>query len=261
MRLVDTHAHLNAAAFAPDLDAVIAAALDGLEYVVDVATDRPTTERSLELSARNPRIWSTVGVHPHDAAKYDPAALEALYPLADGPKVVALGEMGLDYHYNFSPPEEQRRVFRHQVVEAVKRGKPVVVHIRDAFPDALSILEEFRPRGVLHCFTGTWEQARTALELGLYISLSGVVTFKNADGLREVAARVPADRLLLETDCPYLTPHPHRNQKRNAPPMVSVTAELVARVRGEPLEQLADSTTRNACRLFGIPVPAGGGRA
>lgn len=256
MRFVDTHAHLNAAAFAPDLDAVIAAALEGLEYVVDVATDKPTAERSLSLSAAHPRIWSTVGVHPHDAARYDEAALESLFALADrSPKVVALGEMGLDYHYNFSPPEDQRRVFRRQVVEAVRRNKPVVVHIREAFDDALAILAGSRPRGVIHCFTGTWAQAQAALELGLYISLSGVVTFKNADGLREVAARAPADRLVLETDCPYLTPHPHRNQKRNAPSMVHVTAELVARVRGETLESLAASTTASACRLFGIPLP------
>lgn len=255
LRFVDTHAHLNSTAFTSDVDAVIETALDGLEFVVDVATDRTTSERSLTLSAQHPRIWSTVGVHPHDAAKYDDAALDSLYALADRPKVVALGEMGLDYHYNFSPADDQRRVFRHQVAEAKKRDKPVVVHIRDAFDDAFTVLGEARPRGVLHCFTGNWEQAQIALELGLFISLSGVVTFKNADGLREVAARVPADRLLLETDCPYLTPHPHRNQKRNAPPMVTVTAALVAQVRGIPLDELALATTTNACTLFGLPLP------
>lgn len=255
MKFVDTHAHLNSAAFLPDVDAIIAQSLEGLEYVVDVATDRPTAERSLEISARNPRVFSTVGVHPHDASKYDDAALEALYPLADRAKVVALGEMGLDYHYNFSPADDQRRVFRHQVGEAVKRDKPVVVHIRDAFDDAFTILSEGKPRGVLHCFTGTWEQAKVALDMGLFISLSGVVTFKNADGLREVAAKVPADRLLLETDCPYLTPHPHRNQKRNAPPMVAVTAALVAQVRGVSLDELAVATTTNACALFRLPLP------
>ena len=258
MKFVDTHAHLNSAAFTPDVDTVISTALEGLEYVIDVATDRPTAERSLSISAKNERIFSTVGVHPHDAAKYDDAALDALYPLADAPKVVALGEMGLDYHYNFSPADDQRRVFRHQVAEAVRRDKPVVVHIREAFDDALAILGEGTPRGVLHCFTGTWEQAQAALALGLYISLSGVVTFKNADGLREVAARVPADRLLLETDCPYLTPHPHRNQKRNAPPMVHVTAALVAQVRGVALPELARTTTTNACALFRLPLPVGG---
>jgi TatD DNase family protein len=257
LRFVDTHAHLNAAAFAPDVDAIVEESLRGLEYVVDVATDRPSCERSLELSRRFERIFSTVGVHPHDASKYDDAALEAMFPLADQPKVVALGEMGLDYHYNFSPPDAQRHVFRRQVLEAVRRSKPVVVHIRDAFDDALAILGESRPAGVLHCFTGTWEQAQAALALGMYISLSGVVTFKNAEGLREVARQVPADRLLLETDCPYLTPHPHRNQKRNAPPMVHVTAELVARTRGVSLDELAGSTTTNACRLFGIPLPGG----
>lgn len=255
MKFVDTHAHLNSAAFAPDVDAIIAQSLEGLAYVVDVATDRPTAERSLAISAKDARIFSTVGVHPHDAAKYDDAALDALYPLADHPKVVALGEMGLDYHYNFSPADDQRRVFRHQVGESVRRDKPVVVHIRDAFDDAFTILSEGRPRGVLHCFTGNWEQAKVALDLGLFISLSGVVTFKNADGLREVAAKVPADRLLLETDCPYLTPHPHRNQKRNAPPMVMVTAALVAQVRGVELADLARSTTTNACTLFRLPLP------
>ena len=254
MRLVDTHAHLNSDAFAPDVDAVVEDALARLAFVVDVGTDRPTSERSLALSKRHDRVWSTVGVHPHDAEKYDEAALVSLFALADDPKVVALGEMGLDYHYDFSPRDHQRRVFERQVREAITRDKPVVVHIREAFDDAIAILGAHRPKGILHCFTGDWPQAQAALAIGLYISLSGVVTFKTAASLREVAAQVPADRLLLETDCPYLTPHPHRSQKRNAPPMVRVTAELVAQVRGVPLEELAQATTTNACRAFGIPM-------
>jgi TatD DNase family protein len=254
VRFVDTHAHLNSTAFTADVDAVAQDALARLAFVVDVGTDRPTSERSLELSARHDRIWSTVGVHPHDADKYDEAALVDLFTLADRPKVVALGEMGLDYHYDFSQRDAQRHVFDRQVREAITRDKPVVVHIREAFDDAIAILGRHRPKGILHCFTGDWPQAERALALGLYISLSGVVTFKNADSLREVAARVPPDRLLLETDCPYLTPHPHRSQKRNAPPMVQVTAALVAQIRGVPLEELASATTTNACRAFGIPM-------
>jgi TatD DNase family protein len=254
--LVDTHAHLNAAAFEPDRDAVVAAALAGLAYVVDVGTDRSSSEASLALSARHDRLYSTVGAHPHDAARHDDRALADLMELADRPKVVALGEMGLDYHYDFSPRPEQRRAFAYQVQEARRRRKPVVVHIRDAFDDAYAILSEGDGvAGVLHCFTGTWEQARWALDRGMYISFSGLVTFKNAGGLRDVAARMPLDRLLLETDSPYLTPHPHRSQKRNAPPMVRVTAELVAGLRGMALADLARETTANACRLLGLPLP------
>lgn len=256
MRFADTHAHINSSAYIQDADEVLTDALARLAFVVDVGTDRLTSERSLALSLAHERVWSTVGVHPHDAARYDEAALREVFALADRPKVVALGEMGLDYHYDFSPREVQRRVFARQVAEAITRDKPVVVHIREAFDDAITILSEQKPRGILHCFTGDWPQAQAALALGLHISLAGVVTFKSAGALREVARRVPADRLLLETDCPYLTPHPHRSQKRNAPPMVRVTAELVAQVRGVSLDELAHHTTTNACRVFGIPMSA-----
>jgi TatD DNase family protein len=256
--LVDTHAHLSSQAFEPDRAAIVAEALSKLVYVVDVGVDLASSKGSLALARSEPRIFATTGVHPHDAKAYQEAELADVFALADDPRVVALGEMGLDYHYDFSPREEQRRVFARQVAEARVRKKPVVVHIRDAFEDALAILGEHGAlAGVLHCFTGNYAQACAALDLGLYISFSGVVTFKNAGELREVAAKIPGDRLVVETDSPYLAPHPKRNQKRNTPVLVEITAALVAEVRGEPYEQLARRTTANACRLFGLPPPEG----
>jgi TatD DNase family protein len=257
-QLVDTHAHLSSQAFEPDREAIVQQALSELLYVVDVGTDLPSSQAALALAKSHARIFATTGVHPHDAKSYGETELAPVFALAEDPKVVALGEMGLDYHYDFSPREDQRRVFARQVAEARVRKKPVVVHIRDAFDDALAILGADGPlAGVLHCFTGNYEQARAALDLGLYISFSGVVTFKNAGELRDVAKRIPADRLLVETDSPYLAPHPKRNQKRNTPVLVQITASLVADVRGETLPDVARTTTANACRLFGLPPPEG----
>lgn len=254
-RIIDTHAHLCHEAFTGNREEVLAMCREaGVGPLIDVATDRATAERSLELSRRNADVWSTVGVHPHEARHYGVSDLEALMLLADDPRVIAAGEMGLDYHYNFSPPDRQREVFEWQVVWARTREIPVVVHVRDAYDDAFRILAGDAgrwPRGVLHCFTGGWSEAKQALDNGMYVSFSGIVTFKASGELREVARQVPADRLLLETDCPYLAPVPVRGQQ-NHPGNIWHTAKVVAEVRGTPLPELAELVSVNARRLFGL---------
>lgn len=255
MPIIDTHAHLCHEAFTDNRLEVLAACREaGVVPLIDVATDRATAERSLALSRAHPDVYSTVGVHPHEAQHYSVSDLEALMLLADDPRVKAAGEMGLDYHYNFSPPDRQREVFEWQVVWARTRDLPVVVHVRDAYEDAFRILaggEGCWPRGVLHCFTGGWDDARRALDNGMYVSFSGIVTFKTSSALREVARQVPADRLLLETDCPYLAPVPVRGQQ-NVPAHIWHTARVVAEVRGVALEALAELVSVNARRLFAL---------
>jgi TatD DNase family protein len=227
----------------------------GVTGIVTIGTDRETNPAAVALAERLDAVHATVGIHPHDAADATPADFEAMERLARGSaKVVALGEMGLDFFRNLSPPEAQAAVFRRQLDMARRLGRPVVIHCRDAHPEALAILAEERVRevgGVMHCFSADVEVARRCLDLGLYISLAGPVTYKNARALPEVARFVPADRLVLETDCPFLPPHPHRG-RRNEPAWVAITAAHVAALRGVTLEALGPMVTDNAHRLFRI---------
>ena len=200
-------------------------------------------------------MWATVGIHPHDAAEADPAALAEIEHLAAQPRVVAVGEIGLDYFRNLSPREDQHRVFRALIGVARRVGKPVVIHCRDAHDDVLAILAEERVadvRGIMHCFSGDVAIARRCLDLGLLVSLAGPVTYPNARALPDVARFVPADRLVVETDCPYLPPQGYRG-KRNEPAYLAITAAHVAELRGEPLDAMAARMTANACALLGIP--------
>jgi len=254
--LFDTHAHLHFPELAEDLDGVLERArAAGVTGIVTIGTDRETNPAAVALAERLDAVHATVGIHPHDAADATPADFEAMERLARGSaKVVALGEMGLDFFRNLSPPEAQAAVFRRQLDMARRLGRPVVIHCRDAHPEALAILAEERVRevgGVMHCFSADVEVARRCLDLGLYISLAGPVTYKNARALPEVARFVPADRLVLETDCPFLPPHPHRG-RRNEPAWVAITAAHVAALRGVTLEALGPMVTDNAHRLFRI---------
>jgi TatD DNase family protein len=254
--LFDTHAHLHFPELAEDLDGVLERArAAGVTGIVTIGTDRETNPAAVALAERLDAVHATVGIHPHDAADATPADFEAMERLARGSaKVVALGEMGLDFFRNLSPPEAQAAVFRRQLDMARRLGRPVVIHCRDAHPEALAILAEERVRevgGVMHCFSADVEVARRCLDLGLYISLAGPVTYKNARALPEVARFVPADRLVLETDCPFLPPHPHRG-RRNEPAWVAITAAHVAALRGVTLEALGPMVTDNARRLFRI---------
>lgn len=254
MPLFDTHAHLHFPEFAADLDAVLdRARAAGVAGMVTIGTDRETNPAAVALAERWPDVHATVGIHPHDAAEATEADFEAMESLArSSAKVVALGEMGLDFFRNLSPHDVQERVFRRQLGLARRLGKPVVVHCRDAHPETLAILAEERVGemgGVMHCFSADVEVAKRCLDLGLLISLAGPVTYKNARSLPDVARFVPEDLLVLETDCPFLPPHPHRGH-RNEPAYVALTAARVAELRGTSLEALGDATTRNAARLF-----------
>ncbi len=257
MRLFDSHAHLHFPSFADDLDAVLERArAAGVVGMVTIGTDRETNREAVALAEKLPDVYATVGIHPHDAAEAVEADFEEMERLARGSAlVVAFGEMGLDFFRNLSPPDVQARVFRRQIALAREVGKPVVLHCRDAHAETLAILAEERVGdvgGVMHCFSGDVPIARRCLDLGLYLSLAGPVTYKNARALPDVARFAPADRVVIETDCPFLPPHPYRGQ-RNEPAYVALTAARVAELRGEPVDALAETTARNAARLFRLP--------
>jgi TatD DNase family protein len=258
MKLFDTHAHLHFPDYADDLDAVLERArVAGVRGMVTIGTDRETNQAVVALARRLPDVWATVGIHPHDAGDAMEADFAEMEELARSEKkVVGFGEMGLDFFRNLSPPEAQRQVFRRQIRMARGLGKPVVIHCRDAHEETLAILADEQAGeigGVMHCFSGDVEIARRCLDLGLFISLAGPVTYKNARALPEVARFVPDDRLVVETDCPYLPPTPHRG-KRNEPAYVALTAAFVAELRGVDPEALGATITDNAATLFGITL-------
>jgi TatD DNase family protein len=295
VRLVDSHVHLDDPKFDADREAVIERALAaGVERMMAIGTGTgpPDLETAIRQAERYPFIFATVGVHPHDASKATPETFARLRQLAAHPKVLAIGEIGLDYHYDFSPRDVQQSVFRKQLEIAAEAGKPVVIHSREAWADTMALLalvlhhpqtsagplvslaedtksrtrgsgadEGVRPTcgsvgqalppaspGILHCFTGDAPQAREALDLGFHLAFGGVLTFPNAQTVREAARITPEDRLLLETDCPYLAPAPHRGQ-RNEPAFVVEVARRLAEVRGCTLDEIAAQTTRNFERL------------
>jgi TatD DNase family protein len=252
VRLIDSHTHLDDAQYNEDRAAVIERArAAGVERVLAIGTGSgpPDLEAALRLAGEYPFVLATAGVHPHDSAKATEATFERLRTLAAHPKVVALGEIGLDYHYDFSPRDVQRAVFSRQLAIAAEAGLPVVIHTREAWADTLEILRrEWHGEGIVHCFTGDAAQARQALDAGFHLAFGGVLTFPKAESVREAARLTPADRLLIETDCPYLAPVPHRG-KRNEPAFVAETARRLAEVRGQAVEEIAALTARNFERL------------
>jgi TatD DNase family protein len=255
--LIDSHAHIQGKEFAHDLSAVIERAeQSGLEKIVVVGGtgDLSSNRAAVELAATSPMLYATVGMHPHDAKVVLEEDLLVLEDLARQPKVAAVGETGLDFYYEHSPREIQRKMFLRFIQMAQGARLPLVIHNRQADREVADLLRTEGKggiRGVIHCFTSDYDAAREFLDLGLYISFSGILTFKNAAPLREVARKLPLDRLLVETDCPYLAPVPHRG-KRNEPAFVRVVAETLAAVREEAPEEVARATTRNARELFGI---------
>ncbi|KFZ42820.1 TatD family deoxyribonuclease [Anoxybacillus flavithermus] len=253
--LFDTHAHLNATQFQEDVEQVIERArAEGVSHIVVVGFDRPTIDRAMELVEQYPFIYAAVGWHPVDAIHMTDEDLSMIERLAAHPKVVALGEMGLDYYWDQSPREVQKEVFRKQIRLAKKVKLPIIIHNRDATADIVDILHEENAGevgGVMHCFSGSIEVARQCMDMNFYISFGGPVTFKNAKKPKEVAKEIPLDRLLIETDCPYLTPHPFRG-KRNEPSYVKYVAEAIAELKGLSFEEVAQKTSDNAKRLFGI---------
>ena len=253
--LFDTHAHLHFPGFDEDREAVLARArAAGVRRMVTIGTDAETSRAALALAERHADVWATAGVHPHDAAESDAAAQAEVERIAAERRVVAIGEIGLDFFRNLSPPGTQERVLRRFLALARRLRKPVVLHCRDAHAEILALLGEERVAdvgGIMHCFSGDVAIARRCLDLGLLISLAGPVTYPNARALPDVARFVPGDRLVVETDCPFLPPQGYRG-KRNEPAYLTITAARVAELRGEPLDDLAARTTANARRLFGV---------
>ncbi len=252
MRLIDSHTHLDDAQFSEDRSAVIARArAAGVERMLAIGTGGgpPDLEAGMRLAAEYPFLLATVGVHPHDAAKATDATFERLRELAVHPKVVAIGEIGLDYHYDSSPRDVQRAVFSRQLALAAEARLPIIIHTREAWDDTFEILgREWRGEGIVHCFTGDAAQARQALDAGFSLAFGGVLTFPKAEGVREAARLTPADRLLIETDCPYLAPVPHRGQ-RNEPAFVVETARRLGKLRGQAVEEIAELTADNFERM------------
>jgi TatD DNase family protein len=253
--LFDTHVHLNAEQFEEDLVEVMERAKEaGVLNMVVVGFDRPTITRAMELVEAYDFLYAAVGWHPVDAIDMTDADLEWIESLAAHPKVVAIGEMGLDYYWDKSPKDIQMEVFRRQIRLAKKVKLPIIIHNREATADIVSILQEegaAEVGGIMHCFSGSVETAKVCLDMNFYISLGGPVTFKNAKKPKEVAAEIPLDRLLIETDCPYLAPHPYRG-KRNEPAYVKLVAEQIADIKQVSFEEVSRITSENAKKIFGI---------
>lgn len=255
--LIDTHTHIADPEFDADRAAVIERALAAdVRKMLLIGTDLASSQRAVTLAAQYPFFWATVGLHPHEAKSLDQNLLQALEKLAEHPKVVGLGETGLDFHYNHSSPEEQRRAFIEQIRLAKRTGLPLVIHTREAWDETFALLEEEGARthaaeagGVFHCFTGDAAVAERAVAFGFYLSFSGIMTFPKAIPLQQAAAAVDLSRLLIETDAPYLAPQGYRG-KRNEPAYVRAVAEKISQIRNTPFEKIAEATSANAERLF-----------
>jgi TatD DNase family protein len=256
--LVDTHCHLHL--LDPEPDEVVAEALaEGVGHLVDVGVDLPSSRQAAANAGRLPQVSATAGVHPHDADTFSGESLQELRRLLASELVVGVGETGLDYHYDNSPRPTQRAAFAAHVRLARELDKALVVHCREAFEDVVAILdgEGAPPRVVFHCFAGDERAAARVVGAGWYVSFAGTVTFRNAPGLRAACAAVPLDRMVLETDSPFLSPHPYRGRP-NRPGRVAVTAETVAEVHGVPVERVAECTTATAAEAFGLPLDGRG---
>ncbi|MFQ5533236.1 MAG: TatD family hydrolase [Sphingomonadales bacterium] len=261
--LVDSHCHLDFPDFADELDDIVARArAAGVTTLQTICTHLSRFDQVRAVAERFDDVWCSVGVHPHEAAHEEDVTVDRLVALSDHPKVIGIGETGLDYHYDRSPREKQREVFRTHIDAARRTGLPIIIHSRNADADMAEILADEMGKGafigLMHCFSSSSELAETALEFGLYLSISGVVTFKKAEALRDIVADLPLDRILVETDAPFLAPVPKRG-KRNEPAFTALTAARVAEVRGIGVEEFARATTANFFRLFARARPPASG--
>ena len=249
---IDSHAHIQLSQFNGDRDAVLKRAHEAaIATILVIGFDLETSLGAVELAEKHTQIYATVGMHPHDAKDLTPDALKTFRELAAHPKVIALGEMGLDYYRNLSPRPLQKKAFETQLDLAEEMQMPIIIHNRDAYTDILPILEarQGKIRGVLHCFTGDVELMHRSLEIGFHIGIGGIVTYPNAKGVQTVVKEVPEDRLLIETDCPWLAPQ-FRRGKRNEPAYVRSVAEKIADLRGTSVETIGKTTTNNFQKLF-----------
>lgn len=256
MRLFDTHAHLTDERFDPDREALIATFPEkDIKLVMDIACDVREADKTMALLDRYPSVYAAVGMHPHIAAETELCHLDEIKRLAKLDKVMAIGEIGLDYHYDFAPRDVQKKWFALQLELAQELNLPVCLHVREAFSDCMDILHAHKSKlkGVMHCYSGSLETAYLCMDLGLFIAFGGAITFENAHKLSAVAARVPLESIVLETDCPYLTPVPLRG-RRNDPTLVVHTAKKLAALQDKPLEEVAEATFQNGLRLFEMEV-------
>ncbi|MCF7975640.1 MAG: TatD family hydrolase [Phycisphaerae bacterium] len=258
MELIDSHCHLTFDELRENLDETLERSrAQGISTWVTIGTDESQSREAVALAQKVDRMYATVGLHPHEAKDWSSDLLAQMEQWTRLEKVVALGEMGLDFYYDFSPRAQQEQAFSEQLALAARLNMPVVVHTRDAFDETMGILKAYDGQlnqVVLHCFTGTAEQVKVALECGFYISFSGVVTFKNAHSVREAAMCVPMDRLMIETDCPYLAPAPMRKQRVNEPALLIHTARFLAHLKQMDLEDLARQTRENTCMFYQLPA-------
>jgi TatD DNase family protein len=259
MELIDTHCHLTFEPLAADVDAVIQRSLAaGVSSWITVGTDITDSQKAVELADKFGNMYAAVGIHPHDAKTVTADILARLKQIAKNPKVVAVGETGLDYHYNHSPHEDQKRAFALHLKLAAELDLPVIIHCRESFDETVEILDRFRSdrkKVVFHCFSGSLEQAKILLDKGFFLSFTGVVTFKNASLKQQAAKIVPLDRLMLETDCPYMSPEPVRKQKTNEPALLVHIAKFLADLKQIPLPDFALAVTSTSKSFFNLPSP------
>ncbi|MBR5233520.1 MAG: TatD family hydrolase [Clostridia bacterium] len=250
--IFDSHAHYNDEQFDIDRDSLLASLPEaGIVGIINCGTDTASSFASLEMAEKYPFVYAACGYHPESALEFYEAGLVDIEKMLSHPKCVAVGEIGLEYHYDFVPKDVQKYVFEKHLELAVKYNMPVIVHDREAHADTMDLLKKYKPKGVLHCYSGSTEMAKEVLKLGMYIGLGGAVTFKNAVKPVEVAEMIPLDRLLLETDCPYMAPVPMRG-KRNNSEYISYIAEKIAMIREIEPDDLLSITAENTKRLFGI---------
>ena len=254
MTLIDTHAHLTFDELAGQIDTVLARSIEaGVTCWITVGTNKVDNEKVLLLISRHDNLWGAIGYHPHDAKDVTDADMDLLKEQLSNEKILAVGECGLDYHYMHSAAEIQQRVFRQHLDIATELDKPVIVHTREAFDATMNILDDYAGKlknVVIHCYGGDKEQTKQVLDRGFYISFTGTVTFKRSEALREVAKMIPLDRLMIETDCPYISPHPVRNTRPNEPALLIHTAQCLADIHGLPLEQFAEKITKTSEEFF-----------
>jgi TatD DNase family protein len=257
MELIDTHCHLTFGGLREDVAEVLERSkAAGVVGWITVGTDPQENQKTIELADKFENMYAAVGIHPHDAKIITPDILKELRDIAQNEKVVAIGETGLDYHYNFSSHEEQRGMFAENLKIAAELNLPVIIHCREAFDETMEILEQYGggvKRVVFHCFSGSAEQAKIILDKGFYISFTGVVTFKNAEKVRQAAEVVPLDRLMVETDAPYMSPEPMRKQKINEPALMVHTAKCLTGLKGMDLADFAEAVTLTSKSFFGLP--------
>jgi TatD DNase family protein len=255
MNLIDTHCHLTFKPLAGEIAAVLERSRTaGVTGWITVGTDEQENKRAVELASTVENMYAAIGIHPHEAKIVTAKVINNLKELTENKKVAAIGETGLDFHYNFSSPQQQKEVFIEHLHVACESGLPVIIHSREAFDETMEILEQYGGKVVFHCFGGSAQQAKIVLDRGFYISFTGVVTFKNSNAVQEAAKIVPLDRLMIETDCPYMSPEPMRKQKINEPALMIYTAKKLAELKGIDLAQLIEKTAATSRIFFGLPL-------